>query len=154
MAFDPVQVTMIPVSGGGLAVSSVTVRWRGREAFSLNTSPPASSDPTMPVGQPFSLGPSRPDPTNPLLFRIADLSFVASTSVWHPCFDACDSLSQAMWVQGGVGLRPLTINLSCTVHPLHLFTQLKRSALDAAAVAALVLFTRRFLRAPGPASTS
>jgi len=83
-------------------------------------------------------------------FQFAMLIFQGDPEAFHDSyFDPCIGVTQTMRVNGLPSM-DLPIQLSCAVHPLSLSTQLKQVALDSASVAALLLLTRRFLRAPGP----
>lgn len=156
--FELVSVTLASANGV-LVVPDARVRRRGKETFFLDSSPPScpgSPDPLPQPAQPFSLSPAisvrDSDPKYQTALLVFNPNAIGPSNVpgWHrDAFDPCLSLVQVMQVTG-VGPKDLTINLSCAVHPLSLSTQLKQAALDSASVAALLLLTRRFLRAPGP----
>ncbi|HYP75587.1 MAG TPA: hypothetical protein VER12_06530 [Polyangiaceae bacterium] len=134
MAFDDIRLILNKV-GGIYQAAPVTVRWHGTQSFTLDPSPPDSTDASSPQDQPFKLSASTPDPANPFAATIAVLTFVGKVNAepadnWHSSFDGAATLTQAMNVKG-VGLRPLTIFLSCTEHPKLVLNSLKEASYDA-----------------------
>jgi hypothetical protein len=134
MAFDNASLFIDKDGAGNYVVAPTIVRWRGQQSFRIDSSPPTSSDPNQPAGQPFAIANVRKD-TNPT-FRIADLTFVGVIGDWHSCFDSCDSFSQAMVVDGNGQLQTLRIDVSCHVHQKQFLAQVLGAI--HAAVAAVV----------------
>ena len=159
MAFEKLKLVMNNQSGT-LTVPDVTVRWFGREAFTMDSSPPSSSQP-LPSDpkQPFFLDPSTKDPANSK-WRIATLKFDKAQQAkqnWQATFKGGATLTQVMQVENDIGPMDLTIELSCT-DSVQISNQLKQVLLGLAesalaVVTAVFLSIRRLFGAVGRAGT-
>ena len=137
--FDPVSMVLSKVNGT-LTVKDALVRWGSTETFHLNASDPQCGVTLPQPHRPFTLDESiaQTEPGH----RLATLKFDPNAiSNWHKkMFDGCQVLLQDMFVDDGVGIMPLTINLSCTEHPkqVMLARSLKKTVV-AAGVAAVIV---------------
>ena len=159
MAFEKLKIVMNNQSGT-LTVPDVTVRWFGKEAFTLDRSPPSSSQP-LPSDpkQPFSIDPSTKDPAN-AKWRIAILKFdktLQAKQNWQATFKGGTTLTQVMQVENDIGPMDLTIELSCT-ESAQISNQVKQVLVGlaesaVAVVTAVFLSIRRLFSAVGRAGT-
>ena len=151
MPFDKVKLTLNQAANGTYSVSPspAIVRWRGKQAFTLDVTDPSSNDPGQPTGQPFQLGPS----TQVGPFRTAELTFVGTLgggppNDWQPCFASSDALFQFMVVTDYPTLETLEVDLCCAAQP-QIALQFVR-AVEAVATATLqfliAVFTLRIFR--------
>ena len=137
--FDPVSMVLSKVNGT-LTVQDAQVRWNSTETFHLAASDPICGVTLPQPHRPFTLDESIAQ-TEPGC-RLATLKFDPNAITnWHTkMFDGCQILLQDMRVDGNVGIKKLTINLSCTEHPKQLMAgpSLKATVVAATVAGAIV----------------